>query len=82
MDLDHFGRKDLSATFVDSYIELSGDKELRQLLNFYKCYRAYVRGKVNSFKLDDPLVPNEEKLLVQETARSYFRLAEGYVISG
>jgi aminoglycoside phosphotransferase family enzyme len=79
MDLDHFGRKDLSATFVDFYIEFTRDKELKLLLNFYKCYRAYVRGKVNSFKLDDPLVPDEEKRQVQETARSYFKLAESYI---
>lgn len=79
MDLDHFGRADLSEAFVDAYIEFSRDKEIRQLLNFYKCYRAYVRGKVNCFKLDDPLIPEAEKKEVMATARSYFKLAEGYV---
>lgn len=78
MDLDNFGRKDLSDVFVESYIDATGDREIKRLLNFYKCYRAYVRGKVNSFKLDDPLVPQEEKKQVQETARSYFKLAEEY----
>jgi aminoglycoside phosphotransferase family enzyme len=80
MDLDHFGRTDLSKAFVDDYIEFSGDKDIRLLLNFYKCYRAYVRGKVNSFKLDDPLVPEAEKQEVMATARSYFELAESYVM--
>jgi aminoglycoside phosphotransferase family enzyme len=76
MDLDHYGRADLSCSFVDAYIEQSQDKELEELLNFYKCYRAYVRGKVESFKLDDPHI--EEKTRVLAVARSYFELAESY----
>jgi aminoglycoside phosphotransferase family enzyme len=48
------------------------------LLNFYKCYRAYVRGKVESFKLDDPYIPEVETAKVSTAARSYFQLAESY----
>jgi len=79
MDLDHYGRADLSRSFVGAYIAFSQDGELEQLLNFYKCYRAYVRGKVESFKLDDPHITEEEKTGVLTTARSYFELAESYV---
>ncbi len=79
MDLDHYGRADLSHRFVDAYVEESRDKELRQLLNFYKCYRAYVRGKVESFKLDDPHISEEEKTKILSIARSYFELAESYI---
>jgi hypothetical protein len=32
-----------------------------EVLDFYKCYRAYVRGKVESFRLDDPHIPEGEK---------------------
>jgi hypothetical protein len=49
MDLDHYGRADLSQHFVKAYLAASGDAELKTLLNFYKCYRAYVRGKVEGF---------------------------------
>jgi len=79
MDLDHYGRADLSRGFVNAYVARSQDKELMMLLNFYKCYRAYVRGKVNCFKLDDPYVSAEEKAKVLATARNYFELAESYV---
>ncbi|MFC2072985.1 hypothetical protein ACFLUU_09895, partial [Chloroflexota bacterium] len=72
MDLDHYGRSDLSQSFVDAYVTFSQDKELLQLLNFYKCYRAYVRGKVESFKLDDPHISEEEKGRVLAIARRYF----------
>ncbi|MDP2730208.1 MAG: phosphotransferase [Dehalococcoidales bacterium] len=80
MDLDNSGRADLSRSFVDAYIASSQDKELSQLLTFYKCYRAYVRGKVESFKLDDPHIPEDEKAGILAAARKYFELAESYVI--
>ena len=82
MDLDHYGRTDLSRSFVSAYVALSQDKELEELLNFYKCYRAYVRGKVNCFKLDDPHISPEEKAEVLATARSYFELAGSYIEDG
>jgi aminoglycoside phosphotransferase family enzyme len=50
------------------------------LLDFYKCYRAYVRGKVESFKLDDPYISEEEKAEALTTARRYFQLGEMYII--
>lgn len=79
MDLDHYGRTDLSRIFVSAYVDMSQDREIKELLNFYKCYRAYVRGKVNCFKLDDPHVSEEEKTDVSAAARSYFELAESYI---
>jgi len=79
MDLDRYQQAGLSRHLVSTYVGLSHDEELWKLLNFYKCYRAYVRGKVESFKLDDPYIPEEEKVKVLTTARSYFQLAESYV---
>jgi aminoglycoside phosphotransferase family enzyme/predicted kinase len=78
MDLDHFGRADLARDFINSYIRLSGDKQIRDLLKFFKCYRAYVRGKVGSFKYDDPYISVAERKQTQEAARSYFDLAQAY----
>ncbi len=79
MDLDHYGRRDLADIFIKAYIKESGDKELIRLLNFYKCYRAYVRGKVGCFQYDDPQIPAGEKERIKDNARSYFKLAESYV---
>ena len=79
MDLDRYQQAGLSRHLVNTYVELSHDEELLKLLNFYKCYRAYVRGKVESFKLDDRYIPEEEKAKVLNAARSYFQLAESYV---
>ena len=79
MDLDRYQQAGLSQHLVDSYVSLSHDEGLLSLLNFYKCYRAYVRGKVEGFKLDDRLISQGEKAKALEAARSYFQLAESYV---
>jgi aminoglycoside phosphotransferase family enzyme len=79
MDLDRYQQAGLSRHLVNTYVELSHDAELLKLLNFYKCYRAYIRGKVESFKLDDPYIPQEEKAKVLTAAQSYFQLAESYI---
>ena len=78
MDLDFQGRPDLSDYFIERYLSYSKDGSLIKVLLFYKCYRAYVRGKVISFKLDDPYVGNEEKNSITEEAHAYFKLAVAY----
>jgi len=78
MDLDFKERSDLSDFFVERYVKYSGDRELTKLLPFYKCYRAYVRGKVVSFKLKDPSVGDEEKNAATKEAKAYFKLASTY----
>ncbi len=81
MDLDHYGRADLSHSFINAYVDRSREKELLKLLNFYKCYRAYVRGKVESFKLDDLYISEAEKRQTLDVASSYFDLASSYIRS-
>ena len=79
MDLDHYGRQDRSGSFVDAYVAKSGDGELMQLLNFYKCYRAYVRGKIGCSQYEDPHIPEADKVKILADTRSYFTLAESYI---
>jgi hypothetical protein len=78
MDLDYQQRPDLATHFIQRYIEYSKDHQLKQLLPFYKCYRAYVRGKVISFKLDDPNITKQEKETAIQQAQAYFKLATEY----
>ncbi len=80
MDLDFHGYPELSRHFVESYIDASGDRGALSLLNFYKTYRAYVRGKVDSFELDDSAVPPAEKEEAASLSRRYFTLAHGYIL--
>ena len=79
MDEGRYGQADLSNSFTSAYIALSQDMELPELLKFYKCYRAYVRGKVESFKLEDPHISTEEKTRILAVAKRYFELAGSYI---
>ena len=81
MDLDFLGEDTLSRYFVDSYIEISGDTDIYKIINFYKCYRAYVRGKVESFQLNDPNIQLKEKEKSLNSARGHFKLAYRYAKS-
>jgi len=81
MDLDYRERRNFSKHLIDSYIRRSGDRDILEVLDFYKCYRAYVRGKVESFRLDDPHIPPDEKEEVMRRARRFFRLSNEYALS-
>jgi len=79
MDLDQYGRSDLSNVFVDAYISITNDEDLPEILNFYKCYRAYYRGRIESMKLDIPNISEEQVAEITESAGKYFELAESYI---
>jgi len=78
MDLDFHGLASLSDRFVTRFMQKSDDKTLEKMLNFYKCYRAYVRGKINLFTADAPEVDLPTKQQCLEMAKKYFQLAERY----
>ena len=78
MDLDFHGLFDLSRFFIDTFVAKSGDAGLPGMLNFYKCYRAYVRGKINLFTAHAPEVDAATKKNCLDMADRYFKLAEGY----
>jgi hypothetical protein len=78
MDLDYQNRNDLADYFIERYLAYSKDQQLTLLLAFYKCYRAYVRGKVVSFRLDDPIIAAKEKASAITEAQAYFKLAAKY----
>jgi len=75
MDLEARQRPDLSALFLNAYVEQTGDWEGLQVLPIYVSRQTYVRAKVTSFLLGDPGVPEAEKQQAQETAALYYRLA-------
>ena len=78
MDLDFQGHIYQSSYFINRYVEKSKDFGIYDVLNFYKCYRAYVRGKVIGFRLNDPYIDKKEKQEIIKTARKYFDLAYYY----
>ena len=65
MDLDFHEHPDLSQHFVACTAKALGDADMVRLMDFYKCYRACVRGKAESL----------------ERAQQYFRLALQYAVA-
>jgi aminoglycoside phosphotransferase family enzyme len=82
MDLEFNGGKSLSEQLCKTYLVRTGEKDddlVYQLIDFYKVYRAYVRGKVTSFILNDTSVSDNKKTGARETAQQYFALAYSYI---
>ncbi len=78
MDLDDNGYFQHAEAFVKAYTINSGDGDIAPLLNFYKCYYAYVRGKVMSFELNDRDISEKEHQSALTSAGHYFDLAYNY----
>lgn len=81
MDFDHKDRPDLSRYFTNRMAVALNDCDLLRVVDFYKCYRAYVRGKVETFQslgLPRDRAMDRGRL----NAKRYFRLALQYAVGG
>jgi hypothetical protein len=72
MDLESRGAWELARDFLRSYVSLSNDARLLELLPFYKCHRALVRGKVIGLRSVGRSAP----------ASRYFQLARRFATEG
>lgn len=81
MDLDFNGYFGLAREFVSDMTGALGESAAG-VLDFYKCYRAYVRGKVGSLTSAGEGVPEDERQEAAATARKYFSLALRYALFG
>jgi len=79
MDLEYHGGKKQSSMLWDFYREFAHEGQVESILTFYKVYRAYVRGKVTSFQIDDEHIEADKKEEAIHTARKYFQLARSYI---
>ena len=77
MDLEDRGLKSLARRFVSQYLELTGDYQGLELLNFYKAYRALVRAKVSLFSMPAEASPVQRAATLRQY-RNYANLAESY----
>jgi hypothetical protein len=80
MDLDKRGRQDLARIIEQTWSTLLDEEIDPALLRFYEIYRAFVRGKVHSFLVDDPDLPEKERAVATVRAKEYFDLALGYLV--
>lgn len=81
MDLDAFGRHDLSDLFINSYNNLFPSiktDEDRRLFIYYKGYRSNIRAKVNSLRVREADNDSGRKLLLAEVNK-YLTLMDHYM---
>jgi aminoglycoside phosphotransferase family enzyme len=78
MDLDFWDEPKLSKLFIEKYVDYSGDELLPEIIDFFKCYRAYVRGKVYGFQgMNESNTQKKDDLVT--LSNKYYDLAKSYV---
>jgi aminoglycoside phosphotransferase family enzyme/predicted kinase len=80
MDFDFEGRSDLGNLLLRNAALDLGDAGMLTIANFYKSYRAFVRGKVESIQATEKETTNLQEH--EKQAARYFRLALRYAIAG
>jgi uncharacterized protein len=82
MDLDFHHRPDLAAYTANRFAALMHDPDLLLLLDFYTCYRACVRAKVEGIRAEQPEVPESERAESRKRVIRYLQLALRYALAG
>lgn len=82
MDLDFNGRWSDERYFIDQMSQKLDDPSLPAIIDFYKCYRAYVKGKVKSLQSAEEEVPKADREKAARTASQYFNLSLRYALLG
>ncbi len=76
MECDMLGTTDITRPIFERYAEQSGDHPARQLINFYRLYRACVRAKVCALRAQQLNGEARSSWLV--SANKYLELADRY----
>ena len=79
MDLDDRGAPHLGWAFLNSYLRWTGDYQDLDLLAFYKVYRAMVRTKIISLRLNQPDLSVLDRDRGDNLVHSYLSLATSYI---
>jgi uncharacterized protein len=82
MDLDFHAEFELSRHVVTHVASLLDDRELPKLVDYYKCYRACVRGKVVALHSEGETVQQQERDDSLALSRRYWQLALRYALCG
>nr|NIQ96347.1 AAA family ATPase [Desulfuromonadales bacterium]NIR33573.1 AAA family ATPase [Desulfuromonadales bacterium]NIS42272.1 AAA family ATPase [Desulfuromonadales bacterium] len=78
MDLDFRNRRALSERLLEKAAPILGDAgDIAELIPFYKFYRAWVRGKVQSFLVDEEDTAEDVRREARQQALKYFNLGFG-----
>lgn len=80
MSFDYEGFPQTGMDMLDAYVEHSKDQDMFILLDFYKCYRAVVRCKVNCIRIQEGVSNKDERSRLIKEAEKYLDLACRYAV--
>lgn len=80
MDLAARDHLDLSRTFMNAYLEQTGDHGSLNVLRWFLCYRALVRALVASLRLQQPDLSETERTETQQICQRHVDLAYRYTL--
>ncbi|WP_314519357.1 AAA family ATPase [Xanthocytophaga agilis] len=79
MDLDFHNRPDLSKYVTAQMAKRLNDPDMTLLIDFYKCYRACVRAKVEHIRSLESEIPTEQQQKSRQRVAKYLSLALQYL---
>ncbi|HDM77088.1 MAG TPA: hypothetical protein ENG51_11560 [Deltaproteobacteria bacterium] len=75
MDMDFIGYRNTARKLLTEYVKACYDPDIFTVLDFYKCYRAYVRLKVSCLQLSGGTLNTEEEKRIRIEAGRYLDLS-------
>jgi uncharacterized protein len=78
MDLESQHRSEAARNLLQAYYERCDDPGMPALMDFYKCYRAMVRCKVNCIRLRAQDLSSQLRNVLTANAQCYLHLAHHY----
>lgn len=73
LECERLGAPDVGRAFLDTYVEITGDRGAPELMAFYRSHHACLRAMIAAWHLDDSAVDDHEKW--RGRAGQYLRLA-------
>ena len=80
MDLDFEGFPEIAEYLINFYTRYANDADLFVLIDFYKCYRALVRTKVNCLRLENSSIGDWRRSRIHLEIDRYMDLACEYAL--
>jgi hypothetical protein len=80
MDLDFEGFAKIARHLVNTFAKYANDSDIFVLIDFYKCYRALIRTKVNCLQLENTTIGGWKKAKFRREIDRYMDLAYQYAL--
>jgi aminoglycoside phosphotransferase family enzyme/predicted kinase len=80
MDLDFEGFPEIAGHLINFFAQYANDADMFVLIDFYKCYRALIRTKVNCLRLENSSIGDWATARIRREIDRYTDLAYGYAL--